>query len=283
MKLFVTGASSFVGAHLCRLAAAEGHEVHGVHRSTPLALPGVTSVQGDLQAVRPPPGTDAVVHLAAKVMAADSRTQNRAMMDAVLGWGLPVVYGSSTVVHWPRSSAYRDARLEDEARLVASGLPWLAVRPCAPYGPRLAHHTPAHVESFHRLAALVRRSPVIPVIGDGRYRRQPVHVDDFSRAILGLLGRGQWGHALDAGASEPLSMRRLLKVLARAAGHRVVIVPVPARLAGAGARLVPGLDPSLIETFATDDAVDVTPLRTLSGVRPRRFEEGVGCLYGPPV
>lgn len=283
MKLFVTGASSFVGAHFCRLAAAEGHEVYGAHFSTPLALTGVHSVRGDLREQTPPPGTDAVVHLAAKVTAENARKDNRTMMDRVLGWRLPVVYGSSTVVNWPSTSPYADGRVEDEARLVGSGLPWLIVRPCAPYGPRLAQHTPAHVESFHRLATLVARSPAIPLIGDGLYRRQPVHVDDFSRAILALLQRGAWGSALDAGASEPLTMKRLIRVLARASGHAVLLLRVPTSLAALGARLVPGLDPELIRTFATDDVVDAGPLQHVSGVRPRRFEEGVGCLYGPPV
>lgn len=281
MRLFVTGASSFVGAHFCRLAAARGHDVIGLWRHTKLALPGVTSLQGDVTTVALPPGVDVVVHLAAKVMAADARAQNRAMMSAVLGWGRPVAYASSTVVHWPRTSDYADARVEDEARLEGSGLPWLTLRPCAPYGPVLADHTPAHVESFHRLAALVKRLPVIPVVGSGRYRRQPVHVDDFNGALLALLDRGVWGTALDAGAPEPLTMRALLHTLARAAGHRIVVVPVPATLAAAGARMVPGLDPALIRDFATDDVVDPAPLAALSGVRPRSFADGVGCLYPP--
>lgn len=283
MKLFVTGASSFVGAHFCRLAAERGHVVRGLWRSTALALPGVEGVRGDVLERAPPADTDVVVHLAAKVMAADSRAQNRRMMDAVLSWGLPVAYGSSTVVHWPRTSAYADARLEDEARLMASGRPWLVLRPCAPYGPRLRHHTPAHRESFHQLAGWVRRLPALPLVGLGRYRRQPVHVDDFNGALLALLERGRWGRAFDAGAPAPLTMRRLLRVLGEAAGHHPLVLPVPGRLAGLGARLVPGFDPELVRTFATDDVVDAAPLAAASGLSPRPFEQGAACLYGDPV
>lgn len=279
MKLLVTGASSFVGAHFCRLAAAEGHEVVGLWRRTRLVLPGVRSLQGDVTTVRPPPGLDAVVHLAAKVMAPDARAQNRAMMDAVLGWGLPVAYASSTVVHWPHPGEYGAARIEDEARLAASGLPWVVVRPCAPYGPPLRDHRPAHRESFDRLAELVRRSPVVPVIGDGRYRRQPVHVDDFNGAILRLLTLGRWGAAFDAGAAAPIPLRDLIHVLARAAGARVAVVGIPARAAALVARVVPGLDPGLVRTFATDDVVDVAALQAATGLAPRPFEAGAPSLY----
>lgn len=268
----MTGASSFVGAHLCRLAAERGHDVTGLWRRTPVKLAGVEGVQGDITTARPPPGTDVVVHLAAKVMADDARAQNRAMLDAVLGWGLPLVYASSTVVHWPVVLRYADSRIEDEARVRASGLPWAIVRPCAPYGPRLRAHTPAHRESFHQLAGWVRRWPVIPVVGTGRYRRQPVHVDDFNGAVLGLAERGRWGGAWDAGGPEPLTLRRIIAELGRAQGRVPPVASVPTWAAVRAARFVPGMRPELVATFAVDDVVDPRPLAEASGVRPRPFD-----------
>lgn len=272
MKIFVTGASSFVGAHFCRGAALAGHEVVGLVRSTPLSLPGVRTVQGDLAEVTPPPGCDLVVHLAAKVMADDARVQNRWMLDAVLGWGLPLVYASSTVVHWPVVLAYADSRIEDEARVRASGAPWLIVRPCAPYGPALSSHQPAHRESFHQLGAWVRRYPVIPVVGSGLYRRQPVHVADFTAAILGLTAQRVWNHPFDAGGPAPLTLRAIIRALGRAAGRRPLIASVPMALAVRAAAVLPGFRPDLVATFATDDVVDAAPLAAASGVTPRPFD-----------
>src|SRR4051794_13311496 len=94
VRILVTGASSFVGAHFCTLAAARGHYVVGLWNRTPLLIDGITSVPGDVTACLPAK-VDVVVPLATKVMAADPREQNRRMLDAVLGWGLPVVYASS--------------------------------------------------------------------------------------------------------------------------------------------------------------------------------------------
>lgn len=272
MRIFVTGASSFVGAHFCTVAARAGHEVVGLHRNTPLSLAGVVAVQGSVAEVRPPAGTDLVVHLAAKVMADDARAQNRAMLDAVLGWGLPLVYASSTVVNWPVQLAYADARIEDEARVRASGRPWIVVRPCAPYGPRLRAHQPAHRESFHQLGEWVRRYPVIPVVGSGLYRRQPIHVEDFASSILGLVARGAWGRPFDAGGPRPLTLRALIRELGRAAGRRPLVASVPLGLAVRAAGWLPGFRSDLVATFATDDVVEGSDLADVSGVRPRPFD-----------
>jgi nucleoside-diphosphate-sugar epimerase len=268
MRILVTGASSFVGSWFCTVAARAGHTVLGLWNHTPLLIDGITSITNDVTSFTPA-RVDVVVHLACKVMGDDAPEKNRAMMDAVLSWGLPVVYASSTVVHWPVPTSYGRSRAEDEARLRASGLPFLIVRPCAPYGPPHPTHRPRHVESFHRLARLVRRSPVVPVVGSAEVLRQPVHVEDFAASILGLLRRGEWGGGYDAGGPDPLTMR---EIVAAIAGGPRTLVPVPAGLAArAGARLG-GFDPELLRAFAQDDVVDPGPLIEASGVIPRPFD-----------
>jgi nucleoside-diphosphate-sugar epimerase len=268
MRLFVTGASSFVGAHFSSLASREGFVVHGLHRNTPLQLRGVVPVRGEVSTVRPSPGTEVVIHLATKVMANDAREQNRRMLDAVLSWGLPVVYASSTVVHWPRQNVYAQSRVEDEARVRQSGLPFLIVRPCAPYGPRHREHQPAHKESFHTLARMCRKLPAVPVMGNGDYRRQPVHVDDFNGAILRLIQAAAWGGEYDAGGPEPLSLREIIRQLG---GKRVLPIPRPVlRVAGP----IAGLHSDVLSTFDTDDVVDPRALAAASGLTPRAFDPG---------
>lgn len=272
MKILVTGASSFVGAWFCTAAVAAGHEVWGTWRKTPLRVPGVRHLVGDLPTLRPPE-VDVVVHLATKVMADDAHAQNTRMMSAVLGWGHPVVYASSTVVHWERENAYQRSRREDEARLRARGLPWIIVRPCAPYGPLHPQHRPAHKESFHTLVRLCRFPGFVPVLGDGQYRRQPVHVGDFSAAILGLVAKKRWGGAYDAGGPTPMPFVEVVRTL----GGRPLFLP--RGLVKAGGRLA-GFHEDVLATFDSDDVVDAGPLAEASGVQPRPFSEGVKELLG---
>lgn len=274
MRILVTGASSFVGAHFCTLAARRGHDVLGLWRNTPMLLDGVKSIPADVTSFSPAK-VDVVVHLAAKVMAPDARAQNRRMLDAVLSWGFPLVYASSTMVHWPRKNAYAESRVEDEARVVASDRPWLVVRPCAPWGPAHPTHRPAHVESFATLARLVRRAPFVPVPGSAEVLRQPVHVDDFNGAILALLERGVWNAAFDAGGPEALTMREIIERIAAANGpsaRKARIVEVPEGIAKLGGRFLKNFSEDTLATFATNDTVDPLPLQQASGVVPRRFD-----------
>ncbi|MFZ5477663.1 MAG: NAD-dependent epimerase/dehydratase family protein [Myxococcota bacterium] len=267
MKILVTGASSFVGAHFATLAHQQGFDVLALWRDTPLYLEGPKVIVGDVRDIEPV-GVDAVVHLAAKVMADDAREQNRSMLDAILKWRVPIVYCSSTAVHWPVKSAYAESRIEDEQRVRESGLNWLIVRPCAPYGPPHATHRPAHVESFHRLQRLAKKAPMVPVLGDGTTKRQPVHVDDFNGAICALLQKGVWNEAFDAGGPEPLTLKQIIDALA---GREKPLFKIPVGAAGALGRILPGFHPDVLKTFAQDDTVDPRPLREASGVVPRVF------------
>lgn len=282
MRLLVTGASSFVGAHLCA-RAARNHEVLALHHTTPVRLNGVTPIKADLRHARDVAKVgrerfDAVVHLATKVKGSTARATNRALMDAVLSYGKPIVYGSSTVVNWSRESPYRESRREDEERLAQSGLDFVIVRPSAPYGPRLVNHQPRHKESFHTLADWVRRSRFVPVIGDGEYRRQPLHVDDFSDSILALLGEPLPCRAYDAGGASALTMNEIIREMAQAMNRRVQPVHFPKALFVQLARFSADFDPDLIAAVDEDEVADREDLELMTGVKFRSFNQGVRCL-----
>jgi nucleoside-diphosphate-sugar epimerase len=293
VRLVVTGASSFVGAWFCEVAARRGHEIIGLAYETSLNLPGVRTLRLDLgaaeaatqlAALRP----DAVVHLACKVMGSGpaggpetaATRLNRRMMDNVLAVGAPILYGSSTCVHWPKDTAYAQSRREDEARLAASGLPWAALRPSAPYGPPLLGHHPKHAESFHSLVGWVRRG-VVPVPGDGRALRQPIHVEDLSLAALALIEAGLPNEALDAGGPEAMPFNTIIDVLARAMGRRrVQKLHLPLGFLVRIARRLPGFEPALLAAADCDDPADPARLIQRGGVAPRRFEDGARSLVG---
>ncbi len=282
MRLLVTGGSSFVGAHFC-VRAAHHHDIIALHHTTPLMLNGITPFKADLRTRRDRRRVaeldfDAVVHLATKVKGRDALEVNQVMMDAVLSWERPIVYASSTVVHWSRPTPYGESRKNDEKRLAASGLPWAVVRPSAPYGRALLNHQPRHKESFHTLAEWVRSSPVVPVIGDGQYRRQPIHVDDFSDAIVNLLTSQLPNRAFDAGGFSALTFNEIIDALARAMNTRVRKIHLPQSIFVQVARFHQEFDPDLIRAVDEDEVADSSELMKETGVYCRPFSEGVRCL-----
>jgi len=291
MRILVTGGSSFVGAHFCRVAARD-HDVHALVHRCPLRLNRVTAHKVDLRHRRDLKmlkalKADAVVHLACRIQArpksgetaAEAALQvNRAMMDSVLDLGLPTVYASSTVVHWSTPTPYGASRKEDEARLVESGLPHAILRPSAPYGPPIHGHQPRHQESFHTLGRLIRHSPLVPVIGSGHQRRQPIHVEDFARFALGLLDKGLTAGAFEAGGGSAHTMRELIAIMGAAVGRRPTVLALPKALFVQAARMLPDFDPTLMSAADEDELADPTDLIAASGVSPRTFEQGVAEL-----
>jgi NADH dehydrogenase len=227
---------------------------------------------------------DAVIHLACRIKAPAkgglSKSEaaasiNRQMMDAVLALKVPVVYASSTVVHWTTPTPYGASRREDEERLQKSGLPFAILRPSAPYGPRLPHHQPRHQESFHTLARLVHRAPVVPVIGSGHQRRQPIHVHDFASAVLHLLAGELPGRAFEAGGASAHSLREIIAIMGRTIGRRPMVMPLPKALFVQAARLLPDFDPALMAAADEDELADPEALKAATGWAPRTFESAV--------
>ncbi len=292
MRLIVTGGSSFLGAWFCRVAA-RAHEVHALYHSTPLALNGVHAHRVDL--CRPLDvarvarlHADVVVHLACQIRArprgAEAPSEaavrvNRQMMDAVLSFGLPTVYASSTVVSWQTDTPYGRSRRDDEARLAASGLPWAVLRPSAPYGPALLEHHPGHRESFHSLAAWVARAPIVPVLGSGHQRRQPVHVEDFAQFVLGLLYRGLPNRAFEAGGADALSMREIVRTMGASIGRSPRVMPIPVEAVAQVARWMPDMEPSLVRAAVEDECADPQAIIEASGHHPRPFAEGAADVF----
>jgi nucleoside-diphosphate-sugar epimerase len=263
--------------------------VIALYHSTPLSLPRIRSVRIDLSLPRSRTQlralkVDAVVHLATKIKskskdpALSAERLNQAMLDQVLAMGVPILYASSTVVHWERETPYVRSRKEDEERIRSSGLPYGILRPSAPYGPKLRMHRPRHKESFHTLVDMIRYSPIVPMISHGNYIRQPIHVRDFARAGLAMLEMGLDGMEFDAGGREPLSMRTIINTIAERLDRSVRVLPVPKKIFVWMAKRNPNFEPSLIEAIDQDENIDVQPLIFETGVVVRSFAEGVSDL-----
>ena len=186
---------------------------------------------------------------------------NRLMMKNLLSLQKPMIYASSTAVHWNTTIPYVKARQEDEQDLQESGLPFVILRPCAPYGPPLKNHQPKHKESFQTLVDIVKKAPVIPILGDGQYLRQPVHVDDFSLLILQAIQNGCDSSIFDVGGSQAYTFTQVIKILQGSLHRRQPLLYVPKRLAMIGSRLFSNLEPSLVSVMDNSEAFDVSAIQ----------------------
>jgi NADH dehydrogenase len=151
------------------------------------------------------------------------------------------------------------------------------LRPSVMFGPDDAF--------LNSLAKIVRLSPVVPLIGGGRTRLQPVHVDDVAEAVVGSLGSpGAEGKTYELGGAKAYSLREIIEMVAARLGRRPVCLSVPFGLAYPLARLSELL-PAAPLTVAQldllrDDNLPAAAAPGLAelGITPRHLEDALARL-----
>jgi phosphoglucomutase len=256
MRIFLTGATGFIGTALTGKLQAAGHHVVGLARSEAsaarLRARCVEPVSGDLRdgavIAAAVARCDAAVHLAIEFSAEAARL-DRIAIDSILEGlgksGRPFLYTSGV---WVMGNT-GDAGVDEDApvnppplvawrpqheRLVleAQGVRGVVIRPARVYG-----RGGGSGEAFRKEA---RTAGVVHHIGDGANRWPFVHVDDL--ADLYVLALGAAGGSLYfASVGAPVRVRELAS--AAAAGVPVEAVP----LADARATMGPLADAQVLD------------------------------------
>ena len=88
-------------------------------------------------------------------------------------------------------------------------------------------------EFFNRFAAMARISPLLPLIGGGRTKFQPVFVGDLGQAARPTprSDAGKPGKIYEIGGPEVFSFRDVLELTLRYTGRRRLLLPMPFWLA----------------------------------------------------
>ena len=242
LRVFVTGATGFVGHALVQRLCAGGHMVRClVRRGSETALRGqgaIERIEGDILArsslEEGMAGCDAVIHLVGIIR---EQRGSGVTFERVHVEGTSQVLQAATAVGIRRylhmsalgtrpgaTSTYHRTKWTAEEAVRNSGLEWTIFRPSIIYG---------HGDGFvTMLASMVRRMPAVVVIGSGRQRLQPIPVDQVAAGFAGALDLPTTiKQTYEVGGPEPVTMIELLDLIGRALGRRRVLkihVPVGA-------------------------------------------------------
>ncbi|HUY96945.1 MAG TPA: NAD(P)H-binding protein [Verrucomicrobiae bacterium] len=281
----VAGAAGFVGRHVLQRLHAEGRGPlrAGVRTPGGFSHPaGVVVVRLDLDdeaslatavagvatvvhcaavtADRSPPGRDGYARVNAggtdRLLAACCRAGvSRVVLVSGLGTR-PAPPPTYMATRWAMEEAVRHA-----------GLAHVILQPSVLFG--------VGAPFFAALDALVRRLPVVPMIGNGRLRFQPLWVEDLARCVALAAGADPVGGPTVAlGGADIVTMREILIALARAAGRPARLASVPLPLARLQARLLalilahPPLTPAALELFTVDNVAGSGALARAFGFDP---------------
>jgi uncharacterized protein YbjT (DUF2867 family) len=296
MLIALTGATGYVGSRVVRKLLRREHEVRALvrrpERAGPLADLGVQLVAGDLRDAGAlealAAGAGAVVHLVGIIVEARGQTfaavhvtGTRSLLAAATHAGVPLMVHMSALGARAEAGAtqYHQTKWQAEEAVRASGLPHVILRPSLIAGPGNA--------ALKTMVDMIRLSPVVPVIGNGRYELQPVWVEDVAEAFALALERPDVRGTFDIAGPERLSYHQLLDQLETALGvhRRRVAVPVGmvrfAAAAGAGLPNLAPITPAQLQMLLEGNTTDRNALEASFGVRPRPFAEVAGEICAP--
>lgn len=240
----IFGGSGFVGRHTVRALARNGYRIRAACRRPDLAgflqpmgdVGQVTPVQANLRfpdsVRRAAEGAHIVINCVGILAGTGAQT-----FKAVHDEGARAVAraardaGAQTLVHVSAIGAsasspsrYAQSKAAGEAAVLEAFPDAVILRPSIVFGPEDGF--------FNRFAALARISPVLPLIGGGRTRFQPVYVGDVAAAVAeSVRGGARTGTVYELGGPEVLSFRELLERTLAYAGRHRAFLPLPFWLA----------------------------------------------------
>ena len=153
----------------------------------------------------------------------------RILIDAAVKAGVRRVVHVSIANPDRSDLPYYRGKAELEAALKRSGLSYAIIRPTLLFG-----HGDVLINN---IAWFLRHLPVFGLPGDGRYRLQPVFVEDYADRIVEA-GASHDNLTLDVAGPERFSFEGLVRLLRDAMGRRTRLVHMPPMLALSGARAV---------------------------------------------
>ncbi len=155
-------------------------------------------------------------------------THSQAVENTLALFNAAVRAGVGKVVHVSITNPSLDSDLpyfrgkaQLEAALRKSGLRSAILRPTVLFGKEDI--------LINNIAWLLRRFPVFGVFGDGRYRLQPIYVDDLAELAV-LHGELEGDSLVDAVGPEIFTYRGLVRTIGAAIGKRRPIIGIPPAL-----------------------------------------------------
>ncbi len=239
MKVFLTGATGFVGTYVLEQLVARGHDAICLVRNggdkrlrTKAADSRIRAVTGDLLA----PQTyepalrecDAVIHLVGIIREDVKRgvtfqaihvegTKLLAAASAKAGIR-KFVHMSALGASERAASDYHRTKFAAEEAVRGSGLPYVIFRPSVIFGPG---------DAFVNMLAGLVKLPLTPVIGDGTYRLQPVSVRTVASVFEKALTHETANEAFEVGGPEPMRYNDMLMEIGRAMNRKTRLIHLP--------------------------------------------------------
>ena len=235
-------------------------------------------------------GCDAVIHLVGIIREFPGRgitfkkmhvTATENILEACDEQGVRrFLHMSSNGTRENGSTGYHRTKWQAEELVRDSGLDWTIFRPSLIFG--------RGSEFVKMLTELIRRVPVVPVIGDGQYRMQPVSVAQVAVSFVKALAMPESiGKTYHQGGSESYTYDAILDLTGKAMGRKQVTkVHQPLFMIKPMIKMLQGFEQfpiteDQLKMLVEGNVCDPDEWAQAFGLVPISYAEGIGeCVQG---
>ncbi|MEA3253566.1 MAG: NAD-dependent epimerase/dehydratase family protein [Chloroflexota bacterium] len=252
----VTGASGFLGYHVCRALLEKEQKVRGIDIED-FAYPDISDsvdfFKGDIRdaplLAKAAQGADVVIHCAAALplrsrqeilsvnvdgtrnvlqAAADSDVKRVIFISSTAVYGIPKEHPVDESYPLRGVGPYGESKIEAERAC----LEWRERGMCIPILRPKTFAGPKRLGVFQILCDWVQDGKNVPIVGSGNNRYQLLHVADLVEAILltAAVSEARANDTFNVGATDFRTMKADLQALLDYAGFGRHVIPIPSHL-----------------------------------------------------
>lgn len=292
MRIFITGATGFVGREICRQLLSDGHSLTILARSKsriPYFLENerVKFHIGDVTVAASLEGAlkdhDAVIHLVGIIREIPEKniTFKRLHLDAtnniikvaINAEVFRFLHMSALGVGPKAKGAYFETKWLAEESLRASGLHSTIFRPSLIYG--------AGDKFTNMIADMIRKFRIFPLFDGGMNRMQPIAVEDVAMGFsMALMVGNSIGRIYEVGGPETLRFKEIVKIIGQAIGINPLTPAIPVKFIKPIVKRLETMKwfpitTNQLEMLLTDNITASKMLTTDLGITPVDFKSGV--------
>ena len=291
--ILVTGPTGFVGRRVVEALTTGGYPVralvHTASRASVLSANDIEIVHGDIldpgSLLGACEGVDGVIHLVAVLREREEQTFHqvnyqgtRNILEAAASSGVKRIVCASTIgASADPAAPYMHSRWLAEQEVTRSPIAHTIVRFSLGFGDG--------DEFLNMIAAQVRLSPVVPVVGDGRAIFQPIAVEDVAKCLVAAYEKDDVaGGTIEVGGPEYFTYEEILGLVAETLGARVIKIHLPLSLLRSVAAMMAALMPRPPATrdqlmmLVRDNAAELDSVERFFGFLPRSLRDNLGYL-----
>ena len=277
MKIIITGATGFIGNRLVSKIDKKNKIIAFVMKSSKidnLKKLGAEIRYGNLlnkdsvfKAIK---NADAVIHLATSHLVGNEKgniigTKN--LIEACKKNKIrKIIFISSMATKRKSMDDYGKGKLEIEKMIKSSGLKYVILRPSIIYSE----------DNLSLIGKNLKLPFVIPIIGSGRYKLNPVYIEDVAEAILRATeNKKSEGKEYDVAGAENISYNEIIKICKERFKIKKLVFHIPLFMAALLFRFIPMASVKSIKGIEENTNADISGLRKDLNIIPTNFREEI--------